>query len=266
MLDPTTLIVVGLLAAGLLMAALWAIQRKTGNAGIVDVGWSAGVGMLGVLFAVASDGDPIRRLAVSVMIGFWSLRLAAYLFFTRVWRQPEEGRYVELREKWADRADRNLFFFFEAQAVLALLFALPVLVVAQNESPALSAWDFAGVAVWLFAFSNTVLADWQLHRFKSNPTNSGRTCRAGWWRYSRHPNYFFEWLHWWSYALLAIGSGWWWLPVAAPLVMLFFLLKVTGIPPTEAHALASRGEEYRDYQRTTSAFVPWFPKQGGAAQ
>lgn len=265
MTDPTLQILIGLLAVVAMMAGLWLVQRKTGNAGIVDVGWSAGVGMLGVFFAITSDGDPLRRAVVGTMIALWSARLAVYLFLTRVWRQAEEGRYVELREKWGERAQRELFFFFQTQAAVAVLFALPVLVVAHRDAPGLSGWDIAGIAVWLVGAGNTVLADWQLHRFKSDPSNRGRTCRAGWWRYSRHPNYFFEWLHWWSYALMSVGSAYWWVPVAAPLLMLYFLLRVTGIPPTEAHAVASRGEEYRRYQRTTSAFVPWFPKRGGAA-
>ncbi len=92
------------------------------------------------------------------------------------------------------------------------------------------------------------------------PANRGRTCRRGLWRYSRHPNYFFEWLHWWAYALIAWGAAFVWVTVAAPFVMLVFVLFISGIPPTEARALASRGEDYRRYQRETSAFFPWFPK------
>ena len=106
-----------------------------------------------------------------------------------------------------------------------------------------------------------VLADRQLVRFKRRPESRGKTCREGWWRYSRHPNYFFEWLHWWSYVALAAGSSYWWVTLLAPAAMLHFLLNVTGIPPTEAQALASRGEDYRQYQRTTSVFIPWFPKK-----
>jgi steroid 5-alpha reductase family enzyme len=117
------------------------------------------------------------------------------------------------------------------------------------------------VLIWCVSVGNTVLADRQLARFKRRPESRGKTCREGWWRYSRHPNYFFEWLHWWSYVALAVGANYWWLTLLSPSVMLYILLKVTGIPPTEAQALASRGEDYRQYQRTTSAFVPWFPKK-----
>ena len=250
-----------MLLAAVIMIALWLVQRKTANAGIVDVGWAGSIGILGLLFAITSDGYTMRRVLVGAMIGIWSSRLAWHLLTDRVLGHLEEGRYRTLRAKWGERTDRNLFLFFQAQAVLALLFALPVFAVARNEAGPLTVWDYAGVAIWLVAAGCTALADRQLARFKSRPENRGKTCREGLWRYSRHPNYFFEWLHWWTYAAMAVGSAWWWSPVAAPLVMLFFLLKVTGIPPTEAQALASRGEDYRAYQRTTSAFVPWFPKK-----
>ncbi len=260
-LAPWVQIVVGLALVSTMMALLWLVQLRTRNAGIVDVGWAAGIGILGVLFAASAGGDPARRWLVGAMIGLWSLRLAVYLLRDRVIGHPEEGRYKTLRANWGSQADRNLFVFFQAQAGLSLLFALPALVAAHHAAGGLRVWDWIGLAVWLVAVTNTALADWQLARFKARPDSRGKTCREGWWRYSRHPNYFFEWLHWWSYALLAVGSAWWPVPVAAPLIMLFFMLKVTGIPPTEAQALASRGEEYRSYQRTTSPFIPWPPRK-----
>jgi len=147
--------------------------------------------------------------------------------------------------------------------VLTAVFAVPFLVVALTPErlplPAL----VAAVLIWLLAVGGETLADRQLAAWRADPAHRGRTCRAGLWRYSRHPNYFFEWLHWWSYPLLAWGSPEWWLTLLGPALMLYTLLKVTGIPYTEQQALASRGDDYRAYQRTTSAFVPWFPKQEG---
>ena len=260
-LSPVVQILLGLLLAAAIMAVLWLIQRKTANAGIVDVGWSAEIGILGLLFAATSSGYAPRRVLVGAMIGAWSLRLAWYLLTDRVIGHSEEGRYQTLRAKWGSKANLNLFVFFQIQAVVALLFALPALTVAHNKTSALTAWDALGLVIWVVAAGCTALADRQLARFKARPESRGKTCREGLWRYSRHPNYFFEWLHWWAYAAMAVGSTYWWIPVAAPLLMLYFLLRVTGIPPTEAQALASRGDDYREYQRTTSAFIPWFPKK-----
>jgi len=261
MLAPITQVLVGLVAASALMAVLWLVQRRTGNAGIVDAGWAGGIGLLGAFFVATSNGYLPRRVLVATLIGVWSARLAIYLLVDRVLGCPEEGRYRTLRDKWGAAAQRRLFVFFQTQALAALFFALPVLVVAHHPVARWTAWDLAGAVIWCASVVNTILADRQLARFKRRPESRGKTCREGWWRYSRHPNYFFEWLHWWSYVALAVGASYWWLTLMAPAVMLYFLLYVTGIPPTEAQALASRGEDYRQYQRTTSVFVPWFPKR-----
>jgi len=114
--------------------------------------------------------------------------------------------------------------------------------------------------LWLIAISGEALADAQLAAFKRHAANRGRVCDAGLWRYSRHPNYFFEWLIWMAYAVFAFPSPYGYLALIIPAVMLFFLFKVTGIPATEEQSLRSRGDKYREYQRTTSRFVPWFPK------
>ncbi len=146
------------------------------------------------------------------------------------------------------------------QAAWSVLFSMPFLVVAFNTRPAPDGWSVAAVIVWLAAVGGESLADRQLARFRADPMNRGKACRAGLWRYSRHPNYFFEWTHWWTYVLLAVGSPYWFLAIWGPAVMLLFLLAITGIPPTEAKAVEVLGDEYRAYQKTTSAFVPWFPK------
>ena len=260
-LAPAIQVLIGLLIVSAMMVSLWLVQRRTGNAGIVDVGWAAGIGILGFFFAATSDGYLARRILVAVLIGAWSARLAIYLLLDRVIGRPEEGRYRTLREQWGATAAKRLFFFFQIQALAALFFALPILIAARNPVDRWTSWDLLGVLIWGASVGNTVLADRQLARFKRRPECRGKTCREGWWRYSRHPNYFFEWLHWWSYVPLAVGSAYWWVTLLAPGAMLYFLLRVTGIPPTEAQALASRGEDYRQYQRTTSVFIPWFPKK-----
>jgi len=143
--------------------------------------------------------------------------------------------------------------------LLALL-SIPLLLSNYDPRVHLGFTDFLGFALWVVAIGGESLADHQLKRFKSDPANRGRVCASGLWRYSRHPNYFFEWLVWVAFFLFAMPAPWGWTTIFAPALMLFFLLRVTGIPYTEQQSLRSKGDAYRAYQRTTSAFVPWFPK------
>lgn len=254
------LLLIGLALMVAAMSALWAIQLRTKNAGTVDVAWSAGIGVLALLFAALAEGHAPRRWLVGGLTAVWSLRLAYYLF-RRVSGEPEDGRYQALRASSGPRANRFFFWFFQFQALLVVLFALPPLLAMSVPVGPIRVWDFVGVAICAIAIGGETIADRQLAAWRRNPANRGRTCRSGLWRYSRHPNYFFEWLHWWAYPAFAAGA---WAGVAAllgPALMLLFLFKVTGIPPTEARALASRGDDYREYQRTTSMFFPWFPKE-----
>jgi steroid 5-alpha reductase family enzyme len=255
------LFLTGWTVAALLMLIAWLVQWRARDAGVVDFTWAMGLGLLALGAALLADGDPTRRMMVALMAGGWSFQLAAYLLLNRLIGKPEDGRYQRLRARWGERAQLKFLGLFQVQALLTAVLAVPFLVVALTQEPPPLPALVAAVLVWLLAVGGEALADWQLATWRENPANRGRTCRAGLWRYSRHPNYFCEWLHWWSYPLLAWGSPEWWLTLLGPALMLYTLLKVTGIPYTEQQALASRGDDYRAYQRDTSAFVPWFPKK-----
>ena len=254
-----SVVLAGLVLMMVVMAALWVVQRRTGNAGIVDAGWSMGVGAAGLIFAALGDGDPTRRALAGVLIGLWSLRLGGYIL-RRVLTEEEYGRYRRLRDEWGASFERRAFVFYQLQALFAVIFALPIAVVASSQKPLGVAEAVAAVGVWLVAVIGESVADRQLASFRAQPDNRGRTCRNGLWSVSRHPNYFFEWVHWWSYVVLGLGAPLGWLTLVGPFAMLVFLLKVTGIPTTEARAAATR-PDYLEYQRTTSGFIPWFPKR-----
>lgn len=248
------------LLAAALMALLWALHFPLKNAAIVDVGWTLGLVLIAWLYAWQGPGLTLRRQLLAAMVGAWGLRLASHLLFARILGQEEEGRYRELRRRWKNNIGAKFFLFFQFQALLDVFLSLPFLLAALNPAPKISALEWGGVGLAAISILGESLADWQLARFKSEPRQRGKTCQVGLWRYSRHPNYFFEWLIWCAYFLFAIGSPYGYLSIFCPLFMLYLLLRVTGIPATEAQALRSRGEEYRRYQKTTSAFVPWFRK------
>ena len=255
---PISLLLIAGAAASTLMLALWVLQRARRDGGIVDIGWAFGLGAAAVFYGVFGGGLPARRLMVACLAGFWGFRLATYLFF-RIWWSKEDGRYKTLRDNRGDRADRFFFFFFQFQALLIVLFSVPFLVCSSASGP-LSWLDFLGVGIGVLSLCGELTADAQLARFRRQPENKGKTCRVGLWKYSRHPNYFFEWIHWFAYVPMSITAACGWASLGGPMLMLLCLFWLTGIPYTERQALKSRGEDYRNYQRTTSVFVPWFVK------
>ncbi len=245
------------IALALVMTALWARQQRTRNATNADVAWSFGLAALAVLYTITSPGALTVRLLVGGLAFVWATRLGVFLLNDRVrGSNHEDGRYRAMRQAWGDSAGSKFFLVYQAQAVVAVLFSLPLLGAMSAKHVG---WMAAlGVVVWLVAVVGEGVADHQLARFRANPANRGLVCRSGLWRFSRHPNYFFEWLHWWTYVLIGQGA---WLTWIGPAAMLVFLFRITGIPYTERQALKSRGERYRAYQRTTSVFFPWFPKK-----
>jgi steroid 5-alpha reductase family enzyme len=241
------------------MSLGWFVQYLRKDAGIVDVLWTFSVGLLAILFAILGDTFFERRLLLSAVVGAWSLRLGLYILVDRVLGKEEDGRYQHLRSHWGEKANFNFFWFFHAQGLAALFFSIPFYFIATNPTSAFTIYEVLGVLCWVIAFSGEWMSDAQLAAFRRNNSNKGKTCQVGMWKYSRHPNYFFEWLHWWSYVLMLVGVEGFYPSLLCPLVMLYSLFKVTGIPHTEAQAIRSRGEEYKDYQKRTSVFIPWFP-------
>ena len=251
-------IVYASVAVSTLMLVLWLMHFPLRNASIVDAGWAAGIAMCASIYCWLGLGSELRRIMLAAMICFWGFRLAGHLLFDRIIGQPEEGRYVALREKWKTNLGFKFFLFYQLQAVTCVLLATPFFLAAGDVRP-LGLSDFAGLAIWIVGLGGESIADHQLKAFKANPANKGVTCAVGLWNYSRHPNYFFEWLTWVGYAMIALPAPNGLLGLSAPALILFFLLRLTGIPATEEHALRSR-KDYRQYQLTTSAFVPWFKK------
>jgi steroid 5-alpha reductase family enzyme len=142
------------------------------------------------------------------------------------------------------------------QALSVVLLGFPFLAACSNPSPEVGALEWAGAGLWLLAISGEALADAQLASFKRDPQSAGKVCDAGLWRYSRHPNYFFEWLIWVAYFAFGCASPWGWIGIISPACILYLLLRVTGIPMTEEQSVRSKGDAYRRYQARTSAFVP----------
>ena len=255
------LLLVGLGFAAAVMAALWYVQVRIHDASHVDVAWAALVACAAILYAVLADGDVSHRMLAATLASLWGFRLAGYLYVNRVRGKDEDGRYASLRSMWGEHANRNFFWFFQFQALFVAFFSLPFAFVCVDPETTISPLAWAGVALWAIGNVGTIAADRQLAVWRADPANRGKTARTGLWSWSRHPNYFFEWVTWCGIALVATTAPNGWIAWIVPAGLLFLLLRVTGIPATERQALRSR-PDYAEYRRTTSAFVPLPPGAG----
>jgi len=239
--------------------AAWALQLRTRNAGMVDAIWALTLGGLAALYAWLGTAPAGTRALLALMGGLWGLRLGWHLW-ERNWGKPEDWRYAKFRADWGKDADWKMFFFFQFQNIFTLaLSASAFIAVAYRPDAPPAAAVVVAIAIWLMSVLGEGLADRQMEAFRANPANKGRVCRDGLWRYSRHPNYFFECLHWLAYLPLAWGAPYAWAPLLAPLVMAWLLMKLSGVPMLEAEMI-QRKPGYAEYVRQTSALVPWFPK------
>jgi len=239
--------------------AVWLVQLRSRNAGMIDPVWAAALGTVALFAAAAGSGDLVNRLFVAACGGIWGWRLGLHLWRRNAGR-GEDYRYRALRIRWGAAAPQRMLALFLLQAVIAALLSLAFFIPAYQTARPSVIGATASLAIWLASVAGEAAADRQLRRFVAKPERSGQVCDEGWWRYSRHPNYFFECLHWCAYAAWSAGRPWSWVTLLPPLLMGWLLLRVSGIPLLEAHLQDSRAG-YRDYQRRTSALIPWPPRR-----
>lgn len=250
----------------LVMAAAWLVQRLTGQGGWADAFWSLGLGAAGVLvalFPLDSAAPSARQTLAACLIGAWGLRLGLHIA-ARARSSHEDPRYARLRQDWGRHFQSRMFGFLMLQAGAAALLALSILVAARNPAPGLNFQDALATVVFVAALCGEALADRQLSRFKADPANRGEVCDTGLWAWSRHPNYFFEWLGWSAWPIFALNlSGdwtWGWLALSGPAYIYWLLTRVSGVPLLEAHMRRSRPEAFAAYAARTSVFFPRPPR------
>jgi len=242
----------------LLMVSLWIVYLFQRNAGIVDLGWALSFLVATWAYFFLGHGDLPKMMIVTGMVTLWAIRLLTHLY-KRYDASKEDPRYSRMRQRWGGDPSELLFLMmFIFQGVLVVLISTPIFIVCFGSDSIWTKWEFIGVAIWFLGLVGEGYADAQLAAFSANPANAGKVCQNGLWRFSRHPNYFFEFLVWVGFFLFALPSYGGIIAIISPLLVLLLLVKVSGIPLAEEQSLASKGDLYREYQRTTSAFVPWF--------
>jgi steroid 5-alpha reductase family enzyme len=255
------------LGLSLAMAGGWALARRRRDGGWADVVWSFATGSAGVAYALvptAHYAPPSRALLVAVLVAGWSLRLGFHLWRRTAVATHEDARYAEFRREWGQAFQPRMFIFLQIQALASALLTLAMLAAARNPAP-FPAWsDIAGMALLAGAVLGEGVADAQLAHYRADPAHRGGVCDIGLWAWSRHPNYFFEWLGWLAYAVIAIGPGGAhslsWIALIGPAFMFALLRFVSGVPPTEAAMARSRGARFAEYQARVSAFFPMPPR------
>lgn len=237
------------------MAWLW--EYKTKNADIVDITWSLGIVITSLYYYMTLSNIKETSILMLIFPGLWYLRLSIHLI-KRYRIEHEDSRYAFLRKHWNNKTQIKFFFFFQFQALLIWIFVLPAYWLGQIPFE----WQVNTITALLIGCVSLIgvsLSDQQLYRFKSKNLKT-KVCDQGLWKYSRHPNYFFEWVHWFVYPILLINTPYFYWALIYPILMLIFLLKLTGIPFSEQQSLINRGDSYRDYQNRTNKFFPWKPK------
>ena len=253
------IVVLAVFCAGA-MALAWRVVVASGRSGWADTFWSLTVGVAGLAAALWPLGElTARNWLVALMVAVWSCRLGLHIA-RRTLKGGDDPRYAELKRGWGDAYKPQLLIFLEIQAAVALVLAIAVMAAASNPAP-IGPGDALGVLIAIAAIAGESLSDAQLTRFARNPSNRGRVCDTGLWAWSRHPNYFFEFLYWVALVPIGIGHPWGWVALAAPLMMFVLLRYVSGVPPLEQHMLRSRGEAFAAYQQRVPAFFPRPPRR-----
>ena len=250
----------GLLVIFILVTLLWLYSVKIKNVSIIDIFWGMGFVIVNAIYGYYSGEYTERQLLLLILVSIWGIRLSAYLGW-RNWGQPEDYRYQQFRQDYGPERYWWFSYFqvFLLQGGLVLIVSLPLLAVHANPSAGLNLLDYFGIGIWCIGFLFEAGGDYQLAKFKANPENKGKVLDHGFWKYTRHPNYFGDATVWIAYALFCVASESYW-PVIGPIIMILLIIKVSGVAMLE-RTLKDTKPQYKEYIRKTSAFIPWFPKK-----
>ncbi len=260
-MDVSNLLLLNLVVVLAAMVVLWLASVAARDASIVDPFWGTGFIVVTWVTFVFSPAPASRRMVIALLVTAWGARLSGYL----AWRnlgKGEDRRYRQMRDKWKGKFIWvSLVTVFVLQGVLMWTISLPIQIGMRSEP--ISVW-LTGVGVLIFASGLLFesIGDYQLARFKSNPSNAGQVLDHGLWRYTRHPNYFGDFLVWWGIYVVAGMNGQAWWTVVSPILMSLLLVYVSGVALLEK-SLKERSPKYRDYVQRTSAFFPWPPDDPG---
>ena len=244
-----------------LVTLLWIWSVFIKNVSIVDIFWGFGFVVVNAFYIFMSGELNARKILILTLVSIWGLRLAIYLAIRNIGK-GEDFRYQEFRRNYGPKRYWWFSFFqtFLLQGVLIMIVSLPFLGINSSDSAGdLKVLDYIGIVVWLIGFIFEAGGDFQLVRFKRRSKNKGKVLNTGFWKYTRHPNYFGDSAVWWSYAIFSIAAGSYW-PIIGSIIMTILIIKISGVSLLEK-TLKDTKPQYRDYIQKTNSFFPWFPKK-----
>ena len=244
-----------------MMTLLWFASIILKNVSIVDLFWGFGYVLASIFYFLFTDGFETRKLIVLTLVVIWGLRLTIYLTIRNAGK-GEDFRYQEFRRNFGEHRYWWVSFFqtFLLQGVLMWLISAPLLGAQyMSASDSLNIFDYIGIVFWIIGFVFEAGGDYQLAKFKKNPSNKGKVLDTGFWKYTRHPNYFGDAAVWWGFGFISMAAGSY-IPVLGSILMTAMIIKVSGVVLLEK-SLKDKKPEYKAYIEKTSAFIPWFPKK-----
>lgn len=244
----------------ILVTLLWFLSIYLKNVSIVDIFWGFGFVIVNAFYFSLSQEFDIRKLILFFLVTIWGLRLTIYLAIRNIGK-PEDYRYQQFRKDYGEKRYWWFSYFqvFLLQGALILLVSLPLWHIQTTSNSELNIVDFIAILIWFIGFSFEAGGDYQLYHFKKKPKNKGKVLNSGFWKYTRHPNYFGDAAVWWAYGLFSIACGGYW-QVIGSIIMTLLIIKVSGVAMLERTLKTSKAE-YLDYVEKTSAFIPWLPKK-----
>tara|TARA_R110001583_G_scaffold99969_1_gene245578 strand:+ start:14840 stop:15664 length:825 start_codon:yes stop_codon:yes gene_type:complete len=244
-----------------LVSLLWIWSVFIKNVSIVDLFWGFGFVLVNAFYVFMSDEVNAREILILCLVSIWGLRLTFYLAWRNIGK-GEDFRYQEFRRNYGPKRYWWFSFFqtFLLQGALIMIISLPLLGIhSSTSSGELTILDYLGILVWLIGFTFEAGGDYQLVRFKRNLANKGKVLNTGFWKYTRHPNYFGDSAVWWAYAIFSFAAGSYW-QIIGSIVMTLLIIKVSGVALLEK-TLNDTKPQYRAYIEKTNSFFPWFPKK-----
>ena len=243
-----------------LVTLLWVWSVFIKNVSIVDIFWGLGFVVVNAFYVFMSGELNSRKILILALVSIWGLRLTIYLAKRNIGK-GEDFRYQEFRRNFGPKRYWWFSFFqvFLLQGALIMIVSLPLLGINTSDSSGdLKVLDYIGIIVWLIGFVFEAGGDFQLARFKRNIANKGKVLNTGFWKYTRHPNYFGDSAVWWAYAIFSIAAGSYW-QIIGSIIMTLLIIKISGVALLEK-TLNDTKPLYIEYIKKTNSFFPWFPK------